>query len=279
MAFLLILDREHKALLVKSKNRLSDNSWFLPEVEDPLNKPNNQLNVELLAKQAFIPLKSSLIGKTIVFDIFKTQQQIYLFLCPGKESSEILFDLTKYRDIQWIPINCIDQAECFFKISSKSIIESYYDILLNEFAERKEHFHIVKNGYGKKDTEEYNQEILYGKQSILIELVDQYSLYHQSIPKTGDYTFLNSWEGLPIAALEITGIALEPFAKINSFIQESGNEKDFRAKDILEQYRKIFLKWCKKNNKPFAINKPVIISHFKIIKRFKEKKIDYLDIT
>lgn len=279
MAFLLILDREHKALLVKSKNKSSDNSWFLPEVEDPINKPLNQLNVELLAKQAFIPLKSSLIGKKTIFDLFKNEQQLYLFLCPGKESSEVLFDLTKYRNIQWIPINCIGQSECFSTLSGKSIIDSYYDILLGEFTEKKVNFHIIKNGYGEKDTEEYNKEILYGQKNILLELVEQYNLYHQSIPKIGDYALLNSWEGLPVAALEIIEVNIKPFAHINSFLKESTNEKDFSQKDTQEKYRKIFLKWCKKNNKQFSINKSVVISKFKIIRRFKEKKIDHLDLS
>ena len=97
MAFLLILDREHKAIWVKNKNKINDNHWFLPEVEDPVNKPSNRLNVELLAKQAFIPLKSSLIGKKNLLDISHNEQIIYLFLCIGKEASEIMFDLTKYK--------------------------------------------------------------------------------------------------------------------------------------------------------------------------------------
>ncbi|MDD3656889.1 MAG: ASCH domain-containing protein [Atribacterota bacterium] len=279
MAFLLILDREHKALWVKTKNRLADNSWFLPEVEDPINKPSNRLNVELLAKQAFIPLKSSLIGKKIILDIFRNEQQLYLFLCPGKESSEVLFDLTKYRNIQWIPINCIGESESFSSLSGKSIIEAYYDILLNEFTERKNHFHIVKNGYGKKDIEEFNRAILNSQQKIIVELKDQYNLYHQLIPEIGDYALLNNWKGIPVAALEITGITLEPFEKISDFIKESDTLKEYSVKNVVEQYKKTFQKWCKKNNKQFSTNKTVVISQFKIIKQLNEKKIDHLDIA
>lgn len=279
MAFLLILDREHKVLWVKSKNRISDDVWMLPEVEDPINKPSNRLNVELLAKQAFIPLKSSLIGKKIIFDIFRNEQQLYLFLCPGKESSEILFDLTKYINIQWNPINCIEEEECFSTLTGRSIIEAYYDILLPEFDDRKNRFHIVKNGFGKKDIDEHNQMILQGSSEFFVELVEQYNLYRQPLPKIGDYTFLNNWKGLPVAVLEITGVTLEPFENIDGYIKDRENQKTDGTNKTAEQYRKYFQKWSKKYNKQFSDSKSVLISQFKIIRKLNEKKMDYLDLT
>ncbi|HNR66023.1 MAG TPA: ASCH domain-containing protein [Atribacterota bacterium] len=279
MAFLLILDREHKVLWVKSKNRISDDGWMLPEVEDPVNKPSNRLNVELLSKQAFIPLKSSLIGKKLIFDIFRNEQQLYLFLCPGKESSEILFDLTKYKNIQWNPINCIEEEECFSTLTGRSIIEAYYDILLPEFDDRKNRFHIVKNGFGKKDIDEHNQMILQGSSEFFVELVEQYNLYRQPLPKIGDHTFLNNWKGLPVAVLEITGVALEPFEKIDGYIKDSENQKRDGINKTVEQYRKYFQKWSKKYNKQFSDSKSVLISQFKIIRKLNEKKMDYLDLT
>jgi uncharacterized protein YhfF len=278
MAFLLILDREHKALWVKTKNKSRDNRWGLPEVEDPINKPSNRLNVELLAKQAFIPLRSSLIGRKSILDLYHNEQQLYLFLCPGKESSEVQFDLTKYRDIQWLPINCINELEYWSRLSGKSIIEAYYDILLNGFSGQKGNFHIVKNGYGRKDIEDYNQLILQGKKKVLIELKDQYILYHQPIPEVGDYAFLNNWQGIPIAVLEIIGVTVESFEKIGNLIKELDNQQELTAEDWIEKYKKTFLKWCKKHNKKFSINKSVVVSQFKIIQHFNDKKIDNLKI-
>ncbi|MGD9552094.1 MAG: ASCH domain-containing protein [Candidatus Caldatribacteriota bacterium] len=276
MALLLILDREHKALWVKAKNKPRDNRWCLPEVEDPINKPSNRLNVELLAKQAFIPLKSSLIGRKSILDLYHNEQQLYLFLCAGKESLEVQFDLTKYRDIQWIPINCISELEYWSHFSVKSIMEAYYDILLTGFTVPKCHFHIVKNGYERKEIEDYNQSLLQGGMNILIELKDQYTLYHQSVPETGDYAFLNNWQGIPVAVLEITGVTIESFEKIGNLFKELDNQRELTAEDWIEQYRKTFLKWCKKYNKKFSINKSVVVSQFKIIHHFDDKKIDHL---
>lgn len=279
MAFLLILDREHKVLWVKTKSGRADKDWGLPEVEDTLNKPSSRLNVELLAKQAFIPLKANLIGKKIIFDIFRNEKPLYLFLCLGKESSEILFDLTKYRDIQWMPISCTEEAECFSTLTGKSIIGAYHDILLPGFDGRKNRFHIVKNGYGKKDIDDYNQMILQDNHKLIIELKDQYNIYRQSLPEIGDYTFLNNWKGLPMAVLEITGVTLKPFEKINEYFKNSDNQEADGADGAVEQYRKYFLKWSKKYNKQFSNNKSVVISQFKIVKKFNEKKIDYLDLS
>ena len=276
MAFLLILDREHKVLWVKTKSRRSDKDWVLPEVEDALNKPSSRLNVELLAKQAFIPLKASLIGKKIIFDIFRNEKPLYLFLCLGKESSEILFDLTKYRDIQWMPISCTKETECFSTLTGKSIIEAYYDILLPGFSDRKNRFHIVKNGYGKKDIDDFNKVLLQDNHKLIIELKDQYNMYRQPLPEIGDYTFLNNWKGLPVAVLEVTGVTLEPFEKINEYLKDSDNQE---VDGIIEQYRKYFLKWSKKYNKQFSNNKSVVISQFKIARKFDEKKMDYLDLS
>ncbi len=279
MAFLLILDREHKVLWVKTKSRRADKDWALPEVGDTLNKPSSRLNIELLAKQAFIPLKASLIGKKIIFDIFRNEKPLYLFLCLGKESSEILFDLTKYRDIQWIPISCTEEEKCFSALTGKSIIGAYYDILLPGFYDRKNRFHIVKNAYGKKDIDYFNRMILQDNRKLIIELKDQYNIYRQPLPEIGDYTFLNNWKGLPVAVLEITGVTLEPFEKINEYFKNSDSHEADGADEAVGQYRKYFLKWSKKYNKQFSNNKPVVISQFKIVKKFNEKKIDYLDLS
>ncbi len=278
MAFLLILDREHKALWVKTKNRPNDNHWLLPEVEDPVKKPSNRLNVELLAKQAFIPLKSSLIGKKSLLDIYHNDQLLYLFLCPGKEASEVLFDLTKYRDIQWSPINCIKELDCYSVLSGKSIIEAYYDILLNGFIIKNKRFHIVKNGYGKKEIDNYNQSILQDNKRLLIELKDQYVFYHQPIPEAGDYTLLNSWKGTPIAVLEITEVNVEPFEKISIFIKKLNGITDIPARDLEKQCKDNFIKWCKNYNQKFSGNKSVVLSQFRIIRHFKDKKMDQLKI-
>jgi uncharacterized protein YhfF len=278
MAFLLILDREHKTLWVKNKNRIDNNHWFLPEVEDPVNKPSNRLNVELLAKQAFIPLKSSLIGKKNLLDISHNDQVIYLFLCPGKEASEILFDLTKYRDIQWTPINCIKETDNFSGLSGKSVIQTYHDILLNGFTVTKRNFHIVKNSHGKKEADDYNKAILQGKKRILIELKNQYSLYHQSIPQVGDYAFLNSWKGIPVAVLEITAVNVEPFEKINEVVSQMGSSEDLFSEDREKKYQKFFSSWCKNHNQKFSHSKEVVLSQFKVIRQFKESKMDHLRI-
>jgi uncharacterized protein YhfF len=279
MAFLLILDREHKVLWVKTKSRRADKNWALPEVEDTLNKPSSRLNVELLAKQAFIPLKASLIGKKIIFDIFRNEKPLYLFLCLGKESSETLFDLTKYRDIQWMPISCTEGTECFSTLTGKSIIGAYLDILFPGFTYKKNRFHIVKNGFGKKDIDDYNKMILQDNHKLIIELKDQYNIYRQPLPEIGDYTFLNNWKGLPLAVLEITGVTLEPFEKISEYFRSSDNQEVYGADGTVEQYRKYFLKWSKKYNRQFSNNKSVVISQFKIVKKFSEKKIDYLDLN
>ncbi len=279
MAFLLILDREHKVLWVKTKSRADDKNWVLPEVEDPLNKPSNRLNVELLAKQAFIPLKASLIGKKIVFDIFRNEKQLYLFLCPGKESSEILFDLTKYRDIQWMPISCTGETEYFSTLTGESIIGAYHDTLMPRFINKQNRIHIVKNGYGKKEIDDYNKMILQDGYKLIIELKDQYNIYRQPLPEIGDYALLNNWKGLPAAVLEITGVTLEPFEKIDDYIKATGSQETDGTNETVEQYRKYFLKWSKKHNKQFSNNKPVVISQFKIIKKFNDKNIDYLDLS
>ncbi len=276
MAFLLILDREHKVLCVKTKNRSVHSRWLLPEVEDPVKKPSNLLNVELLAKQAFIPLKASLIGKKNVLDIYHNDQLLYLFLCPGKEASEVLFDLTKYRDIQWIPINCIKELEYYSVLSGKSIIEAYHDILLNGFIIKNRRFHIVKNGYGKKEIDDYNQSILQGNKRLLIELKDQYALYHQPIPGIGDYALLNCWKGTPIAVLEVTNVTVENFEKIASVIKGLNEDTGLSTEDMNKKYQKIFSKWCKNYNQKFSGNKSVILSQFKINHYFKENRMDYL---
>lgn len=278
MAFLLILDREHKVLWVKTKNRREENRWVLPEVEDAVKKPSNVLNVELLAKQAFIPLKSSLIGKKSLLDIYHNDQTLYLFLCPGKEASEVLFDLTKYRDIQWTPINCIKESENYSLLSGKSIIEAYREILLNGFTLKNRRFHIVKNGHRRKEIEDYNQSILQGKKKLLFELKDQYIVYHQPIPKSGDFALLNNWKGIPIAALEISGVNVEPFNKISTSIHDVKENIDFSDEDWLKKYQKIFRKWCKTNNQKFSNDKLVVLSEFKINRQFKEKKMDFLKI-
>jgi uncharacterized protein YhfF len=278
MAFLLILDREHKALWVKNKNRRHDNHWLLPEVEDTTKNPSNLLNVELLAKQAFIPLKSSLIGKKSILDIFHNDQILYLFLCPGKEASEVLFDLTKYRDIQWVPITCIKKLDNYSVLSGKSIIEAYHDILLNDFNLESRRFHIVKNGHRKKEIDDYNQSILQNKKKLLIELKDQYALYHQPIPKAGDYALLNNWKGIPIGVLEITEVTVEPFDKIDIFIKELNGNTDLSSEDLRQKYQKIFGRWCKTHNQKFSGSKLAVLSQFKITHQFKEKKMDYLKI-
>ncbi len=278
MAFLLILDREHKALWVKTKNKPKEKHWLLPEVEDPVNKPSNRLNVELLAKQAFIPLKSSLIGKKKLSDISKNDQILYLFLCPGKEASEILFDLTKYRDIQWFPMNTINESDYFSGISGKSILEAYYDILMDGFTIQRGCFHIVKNGHGKKEIDQCNRFILEGEKRMMIELKDQYTLNHQPIPKIGDYAFLNNWKGIPIAVLEMIDVIMEPFEKIRDTLQTINCISD-QSVDVLEkQYYKIFSKWSKDHNQKFSKNKQVIFSQFKITRHFKERNIDHLKI-
>ncbi len=280
MAFLLILDREHKVLWVKTKNQpAEDNHWVLPEVEDPINKPSNRLNVELLAKQAFIPLKSSLVGKKIIFDIFRNEKLLYLFLCFGKESSEVLFDLTKYSNIQWLPINHIDISENFYTITGKSIVDAYYDIFLTGFDNKNNRLHIVKNGYVKKDVDYYNQLIMQNSPRLLLELEDQYKSCHQALPKIGDYVLLNNWKGFPVAVLEITGVNLEQFEKIRNLAEEGNNRDIDISKEVVDQYKKQFVKWCKKNNKQFSDNKSIIISEFKIIKKFNEKRIDHLDLS
>jgi len=278
MAFLLILDREHKTLWVKNKNNIDNNHWFLPEVEDPVNKPSNRLNVELLAKQAFIPLKSSLIGKKNLLDMSHNDQVIYLFLCPGKEASEVLFDLTKYRDIQWTPINCIKESDHFSGISGKSVIQTYHDILLNGFTVTKRNFHIVKNSHGKKETDDYNKAILQDKKRVLVELKDQYSLYHQNIPQVGDYAFLNNWKGIPVAVLEVTAVTVESFDKINEVVKQMGSSEDLFSKDREKNYQKFFSTWYKNHNQKFSRSKEVVLSQFKIIRQFKESKMDYLRI-
>jgi uncharacterized protein YhfF len=279
MAFLLILDREHKTLWVKHKKKNQNNQWFLPEVEDPVKKPSNQLNVELLAKQAFIPLKSSLIGKKNLLDVFHNEQIIYLFLCPGKEASEILFDLTKYRDIQWIPVNCIKKSDSFPMISGDSVVQAYHDILLNGFDLRKQNFHIVKNGQRKKEIEDYNDAILQNRKRLLVELKDQYSLYHQNIPQVGDYAFLNNWKGFPVAVLEITGTKVELFDRIEETTREMDTGEGDFSKEIEKRYQNIFNNWYKNHNQKFSRNKEVVLSQFKIIKEFKDFKMDYLKMT
>lgn len=278
MAFLLILDREHKILWVKNKNKNS-NQWFLPEVEDPVNKPSNRLNVELLAKQAFIPLKSSLIGKKNLLDTSHNDQIIYLFLCPGKEASEVLFDLTKYRDIQWIPVNCVQEINSFSSLPGGSVVQAYHDILLNGFNVNKRNFHIVKNGQGKNEIEEYNKTILQNEKRILVELKDQYYLYHQKFPQVGDYAFLNNWKGLPVAVLEITDIIFESFDKIGETFKKIDSSEECFSKEREKKYQKIFSSWCKNHNQKFSRNKEVILSQFKITKQFKDFKMDHLRIN
>lgn len=279
MAFLLILDREHKALWVKNKNRAEDSGWFLPEVEDPINKPSNRLNAELLAKQAFIPLKSILIGQKTILDIFHNEQPLYLFLCFGKEAADILFDLTKYKNIQWLPINFTQESASFANLTGKSILDAYHDILLTDFRERKTRFHIVKNGYNRREIEDFNKTILKNGHKVLIELEYHYELFRQPIPEIGDYALLNDWKGLPVAALEIVNVNLESFDKIADFMEESACQQGVTIQKIVEQYKKTFLKWCKKNNKKFSTQKSVVVSQFKIVKQFEKRKIDYLDIN
>jgi uncharacterized protein YhfF len=278
MAFLLILDREHKILWVKNKNKNNNNQWFLPEVEDPVNKPSNRLNVELLAKQAFIPLKSSFLGKTNLLDASHNEQIIYLFLCPGKEASEVLFDLTKYRDIQWIPINCVQEIKSFPSLTGDSVIQAYDDILLNGFNVKKRNFHIVKNGQGKREIEEYNKTILQNGKRIFVELKDQYSLYHQKFPQAGDYALLNNWKGLPVAVLEITNTIFESFDKIDKIIKKIDGSEEYFSKEREKNYQKIFSSWYKNHNQKFSHSKEVILSQFKITKQFKDFKMDYLRI-
>jgi uncharacterized protein YhfF len=276
MAFLLILDREHKTLWVKNKNKNSSRQWFLPEIEDPVNKPSNRLNVELLAKQAFIPLKSSLIGKKNLLDVFHNDQIIYLFLCPGKEASEVLFDLTKYRDIQWIPVNCIKENNNSSILPVDSIVKAYHDILLNGFNLKNRNFHIVKNGQGRKEIENYNKLILQQGERVIVELSDQYSLYHQKIPQVGDYTFLNNWKGLPVAVLEITDIMLESFDKIGEALKKMDFSGENFSKEREKRLQKTFSTWCKNHNQKFSHTKEVILSQFKIVKQFKDSNMDYL---
>ena len=278
MAFLLILDREHKALWVKTKNKPKDKHWILPEVEDLVNKPSNRLNVELLAKQAFIPLKSSLIGKKSILDIYHNDQVLYLFLCPGKEASEVSFDLTKYRDIQWAPINCIKELDCFSNLSGKSVIEAYQDILLNGFTSKNWRFHIVKNGHGRKEIDDYNQAILQGKRKLIVELKDQYALYHQPMPEPGDYALLNNWKGIPVAVLEIKRVSVDSFEQFGRVIKKMAGNKDIFPEDGEKQYQEIFNLWCKNHNQKFSSNKQVVFSQFNIIQQFKEKKMDHLKI-
>jgi uncharacterized protein YhfF len=278
MAFLLILDREHKTLWVKNKNKNNKSQWFLPEVEDPVNKPSNRLNVELLAKQAFIPLKSNLIGKKNLLDAYHNDQIIYLFLCPGKEASEVLFDLTKYRDIQWIPVNCIKENDNFSILPGHSIVKAYHDILLSGFHLKNRNFHIVKNGQGKKEIENYNNKILQQGERVIVELSDQYSFYHQKIPQVGDYAFLNNWKGLPVAVLEITDILLESFDKIGEALEKIYHSRENFSKEREKILQKIFTTWCKNHNQKFSRAKEVIVSRFEIIKQFKDSNMDYLRI-
>ncbi len=279
MAFLLILDREHKVLWVKTKNQSADNSWVLPEVDDIINKPSNRLNVELLAKQAFIPLKSSLVGQKMIFDIFRNEQLLYLFLCFGKESSEVLFDLTKYSNIQWLPVNHIDKSKNFSNVTGKSIVDAYYDIFLNGFDSNNNRLYIAKNGYVKKDVENYNQWTLESSPRLLLELEDQYKMNRQPLPKIGDHVLLNSWKGFPVAILEVIGVTLERFEKIKKSVEKNDDKDIDISKEVFEQFRKHFIKWCKKNNKQFSDSKSVIISEFEIIKIFNDKKADHLDLS
>ena len=279
MAFLLILDREHKALWVKNKNKVDSNKWILPEVEDPVNKPANRLNVELLAKQAFIPLKSSFLGKKNFLDIFHNDQTIYLFLCPGKEASEVMFDLTKYNDIQWVPINCIRETDIFFNLSGKSVIQAYNDIVLNGSIDDKCGFHIVKNGHGKKETDLYNKTIIKEKSRLLIELKEQYSLCHQQLPKVGDYALLNNWKGIPIAILEITNVSVESFENLYEVVKKIVDNNELPYEDLEKKYQKIFSNWCKNHNQKFSHTKEIVISQFKILQQFADTKIDHLKIN
>jgi len=278
MAFLLILDREHKVLWVKNKNKPRDNNWLLPEVEDPVKKPSNRLNVELLAKQAFIPLKSSLVGKKSILDIFHNDQLLYFFLCTGSESSDVLFDLTKYRDIQWNPINCIKDLENYFLLPGKSIMDAYYDIFLDGFILKSKRFHIVKNGQSKKDVNNYNNLILQKGKRFLIELKDQYNLYHQPIPENGDYALLNNWQGIPVAILKITNVTIEPFGKINDIILDMHDSNDLPLDKLVKNYQNFFNKWCRNYNQKFSNQKPVILSQFKLVYQFSENKIGQLEI-
>lgn len=276
MAFLLILDREHKALWVKNKNKPTDNHWILPEVEDPIKKPSNRLNVELLAKQAFIPLKSSLMGSKGFLDIHHNDQILYLFLCPGKEASEVLFDLTKYRDIQWTPINCIKESDTYSVLSGRSIMEAYHDIFLNGFITDNKHFHIVKNGHGKKEVDDYNQSILLGKKRLLVELKDQYNIFHQVTPEAGDYALLNNWRGIPIAVLKINTVVIEPFEKIGTMMKALDDQLDVSAEELEKQYQKEFISWSKDYNLKFSKNKPIVISQFGVAQKLTERKLDHL---
>ncbi|MDD4363816.1 MAG: ASCH domain-containing protein [Atribacterota bacterium] len=276
MSFLLILDREHKALWVKNKNKPINAGWTLPEIEDSINKPASRLNVELLAKQAFIPLRASLLGKKYFLDTLQKQQLIYLFLCAGKESSEILFDLTKYKNIQWSPINCINESDIFLEISGKSIIETYHDILLNGHSFKKPSFHIVKNGYTKKEIEDYNKSVFNNNRRFTIELEEQYKFYHQPIPKIGDWTLLNNWKGIPLAILEITDVNPCTFQQIKKAIEKKEIKDDVYTEDVEKKYKKIFTAWCKNHNQIFSDDKNVIFSKFEIIHRFEERSMDYL---
>jgi uncharacterized protein YhfF len=121
--------------------------------------------------------------------------------------------------------------------------------------------------------------ILQDNHKLIIELKDQYNIYRQPLPEIGDYTFLNNWKGLPLAVLEITGVTLEPFEKISEYFRSSDNQEVYGTDGTVEQYRKYFLKWSKKYNRQFSNNKSVVISQFKIVKKFSEKKIDYLDLS
>ena len=275
MAFLLILDREHKVLWVKMKNHQQPLNWALPELEDPMNQPVNRLNVELLAKQAFIPLKSVLVGKEEIFDIHHNTQIIYIFLCLHKESTEVLFDLTKYQNIQWLPLNSIKLNQHYGQLMGKSILKAYLNQLTTQLILPQSVFHIVKNGKNKSEVEKYNHSILQKGKRLMLDLELQYKLNHQPLPRCGEIALLNNWDGFPVAILEITKVFVLPFKKLN---QQKNITCLFDDKSIFPDhwhayYQKKFKQQCQQKNQQFSVEKKVVLSQFEVKEKIKPRLI------
>jgi len=61
-------------------------------------------------------------------------------------------------------------------------------------------------------------------------------------------------------------------------IKKMSSSKDLFLEDEEKKYQKIFSIWCKNHNQKFSGSKSVVLSQFKIIQQFQEKKMNHLKI-
>ena len=89
---------------------------------------------------------------------------------------------------------------------------------------------------------------------------------------------MNNWKGIPVAVLEVTAVTVELFDKMNEVVRQMGSSEDVFSEEREKKYQKFFSTWCKNHNQKFSRSKEVVLSQFKIIRQFKEPKMDYLRI-